>query len=126
MPKVSFAESNKLKIPEIVRFVLENGLVAKGNDACYSVQIRLPTPRPHAKILWFTMCWAWGQIGNIYISNQDKGANNKNWVIEVCGRENVDHMKTLAEKISKKFNVNVHVRLEEEKTRWWCDDIRHY
>ncbi len=131
MPKVSFVESNVLKTTQLAKFVGESGLVAgrsnglpvREEGSCWldtsSVGLYLPTPKPRRKFFWLiTMSREWGWIGNIYTSNHEKGANNKNWVMEVYGRENVDRLKDLAEKVMEKFGVDVHIRLEREKTEW--------
>ena len=105
MPKVSFAESNALKTHRLAQFVRENGLV-DGRDNGFvirqlhvgrdnnSVGLFLPTPRQR-KFLWMTLSCEWGHIGNIYTSDAHKRANNKNWVMEVHGRENLDRLNDI-------------------------------
>ena len=135
-PKVSFVVSNHLRTAELARFVSASGLHA-GRDnghSCreeenprdyYSVGLYLPIPRPHRKLLWFAACQEWGWIGTIYTSSKERGANNKNWVMEIFGRENVDRLKALAERVAVEFGVSVHVRLEHDITYWQCENANH-
>ena len=45
------------------------------------------------------------------------GAKGGNWVVEVFGREHIDRITELSEKMASEFGVKVHVRLEREESK---------
>ncbi len=64
-------------------------------------------------------------VGVFYFSDKKKNANNRNWVFEVFGRENLQVIKEIAEYLAHKFEVNIHVRLETERSKeeTYCSDF---
>lgn len=53
-------------------------------------------------------------VGNIYFSNACRGVKNKNWSIDIYGRENVEEFKQIAEFFSKTYAVNIDVQILSE------------
>ncbi len=56
-------------------------------------------------------------IGEIFFADKDRRANHKEWLIEVFGRQHVPFFMALAEKLSERFGVDVHVRLKSEEAK---------
>ena len=124
-PKVVVgSESVAMKTRKLAQFIRESGLIAgrsngvpwrddgMGNELdAVSIGLYLPTQRSHRKVFGFTICREWGYVGKI---------DTKDWMLVVYGRENVDRLKDLAEKMAQKFGADVHVCLEREETRWEC------
>jgi hypothetical protein len=64
-------------------------------------------------------------LGTVWLRDAggDRGANEKNWVFEVHGRENVETAKKLAAEMVLTFSVNIVVRLmSEEPLREYMGD----
>ncbi|MSU74412.1 hypothetical protein EXS57_01380 [Candidatus Kaiserbacteria bacterium] len=59
-----------------------------------------PIPRDRIAVLW--------------LSSEARKATHKKWVLEIFGREYVDFFKALADKLSKQFDIEIHVRLTSE------------
>ena len=57
-------------------------------------------------------------IGTLWYSDHQKGATNRNWVLEVYGEGNMPTFELIAESLSEKFGVGIHVRLEDLKPRY--------
>lgn len=55
--------------------------------------------------------------GVLWISNKSRGATQKSWVIEVFGDNSLSQMQELADKLSSKFEISVHLKLVSEWQR---------
>lgn len=57
--------------------------------------------------------------GTLWLSNKERGAvPDKNWIMEVHGRDYIGKMKELAEEISSPFGVDVDIRLSSEELQY--------
>lgn len=69
-----------------------------------------------AQVLWFKKvlrCRA--LIGHLWLKNEELEAKqSKKWVLCVYGTMHMEDLRALAEKLSKEFNVDLHIRLEDE------------
>lgn len=125
--RISFSESNKVKAFKVGEIILSKGLLLGSPNGSglqnrswetnsFGIFMDDSTQKP--KKVWFGLL---GKtipfkrfIGSIYFEDQSQGANSKNWVISIYGRENIQILTKVAEEISSKFEVKVHLRLETE------------
>jgi hypothetical protein len=124
MGKVSFAESlsvNGRKVAGALAtkgFVIASlsGVVASISETT-TVGLLVDNPnRPvEGKFLGFGGRRRRDFVGVLWLSNEARRANHKNWVLEVYGRENVARFQKLAEELARDFEVDIHVRLEREE-----------
>jgi len=56
-------------------------------------------------------------LGTIWFSNRVRGANERNWVFEVNGREYVKLTRQLSEEMAATFNVKIVLRLVCEQPK---------
>jgi hypothetical protein len=119
MPKVTTAESKPVRV---AKFLTERGFTSRGlmsppgsdKHGCSYVFISSMTVQK--KFLW----WTWSAASSfmpatLYLSEPDVGANDKNWVMHVKGRKIFGRMRDIAVELSAEFNVDIHVRLEQEE-----------
>jgi len=65
-------------------------------------------------------------LGMIWFSDESRGANDKNWIFEMYGREHVDLVKKIAGEMSAKFDVKITVKLMSHMPRYeYMDDGLH-
>jgi hypothetical protein len=118
MPKVTTAEAKHVKV---ARFLTERGFPSLGyvappeSERAGDMGVEIRSPEIQRRYLWrrWTEPSAFVRA-NLYIVDRFKGADDKNWIIHVYGRMNFESMRVLAELLSKEFQVDVHVRLEQE------------
>ena len=72
--------------------------------------------RPHQFLLfrWDSVRTYRGAV--LWVKNATAGADEKNWVMQVFGRNFLDRFSNLATEIGTKFKVNVRVQLHQEDT----------
>jgi hypothetical protein len=63
-----------------------------------------------------------GELGEIFINDEARGAEKSNWVMHVYGRSILPEMQNLAKRLAEEFAVHVHVRLETEERKWDCGE----
>jgi hypothetical protein len=132
MTEVSFCESNRVKAEHAIQDLLKAGYgiafsgsrvhgswseIANSTPENLSVGILRSSPRGPIRFLWFTFARRGQCIGTFHFSNKSMGANNRNWVLEVFGRENLPALKNLAASIARTYKRHIHIRLESEEPK---------
>ncbi|HVV15539.1 MAG TPA: hypothetical protein VHD55_04025 [Candidatus Paceibacterota bacterium] len=56
-------------------------------------------------------------IAMLWFASKEHGANPKEWVMELYGRERLESFKKLAELLAQEFHVKIHLRLQSEHPR---------
>jgi len=55
-------------------------------------------------------------IGTLWLNNEARGAKvDKQWILEVYGKEHLEELTEVVKKIAKRYKVNVVVNLEDNK-----------
>ncbi len=124
MGKVSFTESLSVSGRKVAGVLATKGFVIASCCGCAeeisdtsSIGLLVDNPnRPvGGRFLGFGGKRRRDFVGVLWLSNEVRRANHKNWVLEVYGRENVARLQKIAEELARDFEVDVHVRLEREK-----------
>jgi hypothetical protein len=129
--RISFSESNKVRAFKAGEIILSKGLLLGSTEGrnpqnrswetnAFGIFMDDPTRKPEK--IWFGLL---GKtipfkrfVGSIHFESQPQGANGKNWVISIYGRENIQTLTGVAEELSAKFEVKVHLRLETETLKY--------
>ena len=70
--------------------------------------------------------WSWGFgrpeprkiVAYLWFSNDARKATRKRWVLELFSREYDPFLRSLAQLLAEKFDVEIHIRLQSENPRW--------
>ena len=132
MGKVSFTESlsvNGRKVAGVLvtkGFAIAScgGMVKSISETTARLLVDNPNRPIEGRFLGFGGRRRRDFVGSLWLSNEARRANHKNWVLEVYGRENVARLQKLAEELARDFDVDVHVRLERESvdTEYFLED----
>lgn len=82
------------------------------NDAVGLLVINKPIIREYLfGLIKITKKFRRSLVGVIWLENRYRKANYKNWVLEVHGKEYLEQLKSLAQKMSFAFKVKISIRL---------------
>lgn len=93
--------------------IAENILSA---SSCVGILRKNPDRKPRKYFFGlFTQLTRRDFLGVIWLNNDTRGANEKEWVLEMYGRKNVEYVKQLADQLAKTFQVKISLKLVREQ-----------
>ena len=123
MNKVTTAVSKAIQVAKYFREFGYGSVAARREERVQRVLLYLPVHREIRIFSWtlpFKSRDYFYHVADFWIENLKFNAvENKNWVVHVYGEENLRSIEEHAKKLSERFKVTVHLRLEREA----CDKI---
>jgi hypothetical protein len=123
MGKVTTAEAKRVGVAKWLKergYVVTQFFCSDEYDSNSWVSIDIDRISPPRRSLTHLLCTGTSYmpvshlVAQLWLSRPNIGANRKNWVLHVYGRNNMAEFSTQAEALARQYDVDIHVRLEGE------------